>query len=78
MRGDLPACAVRLMAELPSRTHERQFGEHTRRASAHNREPRCVVIDGAHYRSLTDAARQLRKCRETIRKMIANGEASYA
>lgn len=76
MKGDLHPAAMRLSAALPSTTHVQQFGEHAARNSVNNFKR--VIIDGVQYDSITEASRQLRKCREIIRKMIIRGEARYA
>lgn len=75
MTGDVPAAALRLMAELPVRTHLRTM------TAAHNirfkNNTRGVIIGRTVYESVTDAGRQLGKSRGAIRNMIERGEARY-
>ena len=75
MRGDLPAAAVRLSSALPSRTHQQAVGEYAGRESVNNF--RRIMLNGTEYRSLTEASRDLRCCRDTVRKMIDRGEGRY-
>ena len=76
MKGDLPAAAVRLLSCCTARTHERPHNAYAERLSSNNVRP--VRIGHITYESLVEASRQLRKSRETIRRMIERGEAKYA
>lgn len=69
MTGDLPAAALRLMSQCPVRTHEAKLP--TRSEANHTRP---VKIGGVTYESLTEAARQLRCNRETLRKRLKAGK----
>lgn len=72
MKGDIPAAALRLSCALPVRTHEQQFSPLSERQNVNNF--RRVVVNGTRYQSITEAARDLRVCRDTIRRMIDRGE----
>lgn len=78
MRGDIPGAALRLLSTLKVRTHYQpeQPSDHWRAVAKAN-NTRAVVIAGEHYESLTEAGRHLGCCRETVRRMIRNGEARY-
>lgn len=62
-------------AQLTVRTHERKFGEYASRDSVNNFK--VIVIDGVRYESVTEAARELKCCRQTIRKMVKEGRAEH-
>ena len=73
MRGDIPAAALRLVCELPVRTHERTFIRHVQGSKA----PPPVVVEGAEYPSVAAAARELRKSRGFVRGLLRKGKARY-
>ena len=74
MKGDLPAAALRLCAELPVRTHERANISHVHGSKA---APK-VEVRGVTYPSLAEAARQLGYSRGKVQLMIQRGKARYA
>lgn len=74
MRNDLPAAAVRLMQQLPVRTHERRYITHVQGNTA----PPPIVINHVRYLSVMDASRKLGRHRNAIRAMLKTGEAYYA
>ncbi len=76
MKGDIPAAAVRLAAALTVRTHSMSFRPYSERESA-NHVAACIVR-GRRYASLSEAARKLHVCRDTVRRWIKAGEARYA
>ena len=76
MKGDIPAAALRLMSSCRVSVHERVMQPYAERLSSNNVRP--VRIGHITYESLVEASRQLRKSRETIRRMIERGEAHYA
>ena len=76
MKGDLPDAALRLCSQLPVRTHTQLTEQYQRRLSSNN--VRAVIVDGVLYESLTEASRQIGRCREAIRKRIYKGTARYA
>lgn len=75
MKGDLPLAAQRLLCSLPCRTHERRLDAYSERESANN--VRECVINGVRYESLAEAARQLHRSRETLRRALAERGGRY-
>lgn len=74
MRGDLPNAALNLLCALPVRTHERIYIAHVQGSKA----PPPIIINHRRYDSVMEAARQLKRTRGHIRRMLATGKASYA
>lgn len=73
--NDAQAAHLRLLSTLPVRTHEGTFSACAGRDSVQNYKE--VVINGNHYRSLTEAARDLGICRDSVRKMITRGDGRF-
>lgn len=87
MRGDLPEPALRLLCELPVRTHERYEPEnrvdwrkyHKRAIEKRGSSNQCRPLryNGQTYKSITDAKRSLRISPQTLYRLIDAGEAVY-
>ena len=74
MKGDLPACAVRLLSALPVRTHERAVYVHLQGSKV----SRHIIIEGRRYDSIKQAKERLHVCTKTIQNWLANGKAQRA
>ena len=71
MKGDLHPCAVRLMSQLPVRTHERAYSSHVQGSKV----SKSITIDGRIYDSILAAKNALHIGTNTIDKWLAEGRA---
>lgn len=79
MRGDVPNAAIRLMAQLPTRTIERsQAPTRLGAISGGNHfHKRAVMVAGARYETVRDARRKLGIGYQRFYSMLDTGEAKY-
>lgn len=85
MKGDVPAPALRLLAQLPVRTHTapdpvtRQYGRPGKgtRANTDQFGSKAVLFRGVVYASVTDALKELRVGYRTLANWIDRGQAEY-
>lgn len=87
MRGDLPEAAVRLLCDLPVRTHERYMPEQRsyereyRRRTPEQRgdATRCrpLTYKGRSFKSITEAKKKLHVSPKTLYRLLDTGEATY-
>lgn len=75
MKGDIPEVAFRLSCSLGARTHERKFGDYGGRDVI--KHSRRVMIAGSIYESITAAARETGKSRDTLTQLIRRGKGAY-
>ena len=82
MRGDLPAVALKLMQQLPVRTHsapepELMPGQHRSmyRDGSGGSNRRGLKIAGREYKSISAAMRDLKIAQRKIYRMIEDGTA---
>ncbi len=77
MRDDIPSVCLRLMEQLPVRTHERPppFTPSQARGNRYGRRP--VVVRGVEYETIREARNKLGIGYEQFYAMIASGEAKY-
>lgn len=78
MKGDLPAAAMRLCAQLTVRTHERKDSAQPSTARGNKYGSRPVIIKGVHYETIRDARKALSIGYERFYEMLDKGEARYA
>ena len=77
MRGDVPAAALRLCAQLPVRTHERPPPPPKAQFNGNRYGRRPVIIKGVEYATIRDARNKLGIGYEAFYGMIDSGEAKY-
>lgn len=77
MKGDTPAAALRLMAQLPIRTVEHRPPERVYNNPGNPYGKRAVLLGGVRYETVRDARKAHRIGYQRFYDMIETGEAKY-